>query len=139
MTFRFPLRIYMENTDAGGVVYYANYLNFFERARTEFLRSIGIEQSIIMPEKIIFVVKRAQIDYKIPARLDDLTEVSCTVKMFRPTRITFAQEIRRAVDQAILCNGEVEVVTVNMNNLRPVAIPDSIRIILKNELESSDV
>ena len=78
--FRWPVRVYYEDTDTGGVVYYANYLKFFERARTEWLRSAGISQQLMTEqENVMFVVKSASIDYHAPAKLDDALEVSVSI------------------------------------------------------------
>ena len=81
MTHNFTYRIYYEDTDAGGVVYYANYLKFFERARTDFLRTLEISQSdLAQKENLVFVVRKCEIDYLTPARLDDLVNVSVKIK-----------------------------------------------------------
>ena len=91
---QFNYRIYYEDTDAGGVVYYANYLKFFERARSDFLRSIGISQvQLAQSENIIFVVKRCIIDYQSPARLDDEITVSVKIKEIHKVSLTMKQEI----------------------------------------------
>ena len=81
LEFRWPQRVYYEDTDTGGVVYYANYLKFFERARSEWLRSAGIAQQVLTEqERVMFVVKNATIDYHLPAKLDDQLEISVRVE-----------------------------------------------------------
>lgn len=139
MVFEIPLRIYIEDTDAGGIVFYGNYLKFFERARTDFLRSIGIEQSTTIAERFMFVVKNVHVEYAMPARLDDTLMVSAILKQVRSARVNFEQFVRRAEDDIIVCTGEVEVVSVNVDTLKPVAMSKSLQMILKNELENNDV
>jgi len=124
MGFEIPVRVYIEDTDAGGIVFYGNYLKYFERARTDFLRSIGIEQSVTIENNLIFVVRRISVDYKSPARLDDVLSVSCSVVSVRPTRVLFAQSAIRASDSTHLVNAEVEVVAAGMDTLKPRALPD---------------
>ncbi|MBT6287595.1 MAG: YbgC/FadM family acyl-CoA thioesterase, partial [Oceanospirillales bacterium] len=107
MHFEIPVRVYIEDTDAGGIVFYGNYLKFFERARTDFLRSIGIEQSQTIQQNLIFVVRHVSIGYQEPARLDDRLAISCAVKSLRRTRVIFEQEARRQSDGALLVHAEV--------------------------------
>ena len=96
--FSIPVRIYYEDTDAGGVVYYANYLKFLERCRTEWLRVIGHEQADLLREPgIAFVVRSVALDYLKPARLDDLLTVSLEVERITKSQIFFGQHIRRAM------------------------------------------
>jgi acyl-CoA thioester hydrolase, YbgC/YbaW family len=91
MAFEIPVRVYIEDTDAGGIVFYANYLKFFERARTDFLRACGITQSETMQSGQIFVVRRVAVDYQRPARLDDVLQISCAVKHCSRARVIFEQ------------------------------------------------
>ncbi len=115
-------RVYYEDTDAGGVVYYANYLKFFERGRTDFLRSLNISQAeLITKENLVFVVKKCEIEYLRPAKLDDLIEVSVTVKEIRAASIVMEQEIKRA--NQILSTLLVEIVCVAADNFKPKKIP----------------
>ena len=94
MTHRFSIRVYYEDTDAGGVVYYANYLKFFERCRTDFLRAKGISQNdLAQKEGVVFVVKKCNIDYIRPAKLDDLIQVSVKVKEVKSASIIMDQEV----------------------------------------------
>ena len=139
MGFEIPVRVYIEDTDAGGIVFYGNYLRFFERARTDFLRSVGIEQSSTIEANLIFVVRHVSVDYKLPARLDDILSVSCAVKMIRPMRVVFRQSATRSSDGANLVDGEVEVVAVSVDTLKPRALPKDLLDALQMTVESTDV
>ena len=139
MSFEIPVRVYIEDTDAGGIVFYGNYLKFFERARTDFLRSIGIEQSVTIENNLIFVVRHIAVDYRAPARLDDLLMISCAVQSIRPTRVLFSQSANRANDGMSLVNAEVEVVTVSMDTLKPRMLPDTLLNILQQTIGTIDV
>ena len=124
--FSAEYRIYYEDTDAGGVVYYANYLKFFERARTEFLRVLGISQSdLATKENLVFVVRKCEIEYLTPARLDDLITVSVAIKEIRGASILMYQEIKKS-DQ-ILSHLSVEIVCVAANSFKTKRIPNSIK------------
>ena len=130
--FRFPLRVYYEDTDAGGVVYYANYLAFMERARTEWLRAIGYENRQLMDELgVVFAVRRACVDYLGPARLDDLLEVVVRIKQVRRASLVFEQQILRGDE--LLCKGEIMLVCVGLEDFKPTAIPDSIMQEINND------
>ena len=139
MSFEVAVRVYIEDTDAGGIVFYGNYLKFFERARTDFLRSIGIEQSVTIENNLIFVVRHIAIDYQSPARLDDVLAISCVVKSIRPTRVLFFQSANRANDGMNLVNAEVEVVAVSMDTLKPRVLPDTLRNTLQQTIGTIDV
>ena len=120
--FEWNIRVYIEDTDLGGVVFYANYLKFFERARTEWLRALGVsQQSLIDEHGIVFIVTNASVEYRAPARLDD--EVRLTVELERAGRasVQFLQQAWRG--QTLLASGQVRVGCVNMADLRPEAIP----------------
>jgi acyl-CoA thioester hydrolase len=123
--FRHTLRVYWEDTDAGGVVFYANYLKFFERARTEWLREQGIEQQQLKNETgAIFVVADTQVRYLRPARLDDLIDI--TVRLRDPGRasIDFHQQAWRGAE--LLAEGHIRVGCVDAGTFRPRRIPISI-------------
>ena len=123
--FNWPVRVYYEDTDAGGVVFYANYLKFFERARTELLRSLGFEQDeLIKDQGVIFVVRSVRIDYLKPARFNEQIQVSAEVTEAKKTTFMFAQEITRADD--LLCKGEVRIACLDALSMRPKAIPPAI-------------
>lgn len=120
--FVHSVRIYWEDTDAGGVVYYANYLKFMERARTEWLRSMGFEQQLLREiYGVVFVVRRVEIDYLSPARLDDLLEISTLPTEWTRTRLTVAQEITA---DTLLTRAKVQMVCIDPAIFKPVKIPE---------------
>jgi len=125
MTFRWPIRIYWEDTDAGGIVYYANYLKFMERARSEWLRAIGIEQLPLQRELgLMFVVVEAQTQFRKPARYGDLLQVSCAVAESGRASLTFKQEIVRDGAGDVLVTGHVRVACLDTLRLRPQPLPE---------------
>lgn len=127
--FSWPVRVYWEDTDGGGVVYYANYLKFLERARTEWLRSCGFSQQALAQDPgIIFPVVDMTIRYRRPARLDDELLVSCTAQRHGATAIRFVQCISRhtrgaAFDAETLAEAQVRVVCVDAGTFRPKRLP----------------
>ncbi len=125
--FRLPLRIYWEDTDAGGVVFYANYLKFFERARTEWLRSLGFEQEALRRGAgIVFVVTDTQLRYLAPARLDDHVEVTVDSAQQGPASVKFAQRVLRQMcdgSETVLTEGSIRVGCVDLASFRPRRIP----------------
>jgi acyl-CoA thioester hydrolase len=131
--FNWKVRVYYEDTDTGGIVYYANYLKFFERARTEWLRALGISQQQLADEQaIMFVVKTATIDYRAPARLDDELTIGVTLEKSGPASLDFVQTAWRG-EQA-LASARVLVACVKRDNLRPCKIPAAITSALANSL-----
>jgi len=121
--FSIPVRIYYEDTDTGGVVYYANYLRFMERARTDWLRAQGFEQTALADEhQIVLAVKQANIKYLKPAKLDDSLMVSAKITRIGSASITFNQQVSRA--RELLCDGEVRIVCLDTITFRPKAIPE---------------
>ncbi len=134
MIFEFPIRIYYEDTDAAGVVFYANYLKFFERARTEWLRSAGISQEQVARELgIVFVVAHTALDYLLPARLDDRITVRSRVVRLGHVSVDFSQEAWRTCEAIeagageLLARGRIKVGCVSRATLRPEKIPPQIR------------
>ncbi|MHB8666830.1 MAG: tol-pal system-associated acyl-CoA thioesterase [Burkholderiales bacterium] len=120
------LRVYYEDTDAGGIVYYANYLKFFERARTEWLRSRGLNQDKLAQEQnLIFVVRRARLDFLRPARLDDLIDVTVEPLKLAHVYVDLAQEARCGTQ--VLARAEFQVACLNRQDFKPAAIPPSLR------------
>jgi len=120
--FSIPVRVYYEDTDAGGVVYYANYLRFFERCRTEWMRFAGHDQSALASESGIgFVARKASCEYLRPARLDDQLSVGLEVEKLTPVRVVFRQHVRRGDEE--LVTGTVEIACVNMSTMTPAKIP----------------
>ncbi|KAA0181130.1 tol-pal system-associated acyl-CoA thioesterase [Cupriavidus cauae] len=128
--FVWPLRVYWEDTDAGGVVFYANYLKFFERARTEWLRSLGIEQQALADESgVVFVVRSTAVEYNAPARLDDLLEIRTRIERVGPASVQFAQEAWRG--PLMLAAGTIRVGCVDRDSFRPAPIPASVLATIK--------
>ena len=107
------IRIYYEDTDAGGVVYHANYLNYFERARTEFLREGGLSVGELHARGFIFPVVRVEVDFRAPARHDDLLRVETCVLEIGKTAFVLGQQVLRAIDGKLLVDGKVTLVCVS--------------------------
>ncbi len=132
--FSWPVRVYYEDTDAGGVVYHSQYLNFMERARTEVLRSLGFVQTELKSElNVIFVVRSLQIEYQKPAKFDDALVVKTSLLDAGRSLLTFKQTIYRCMDSSEikLTQATVEVVCVNAENFKPMRIPEVIRSSLR--------
>lgn len=126
--FIFPARVYYEDTDAGGVVFYANYLKYMERGRTELLRSLGFEQQQLAADSdLVFAVVKVTVNYRKPARLDDLLEVGARVTDVGRSSLVFEQFVRRASDQVVLADGEVRAACLTGAGFKPRSIPQSIR------------
>ena len=127
--FSTQYRIYYEDTDSGGVVYYANYLKFFERCRTEFLRSLNISQSkLAQEENTIFVVRRCEIDYISPARLDDLVEISVLVERISSASIKMSQEMK--ISDRVLSKLQVEIISITADSFKPKRLNQNLKDIL---------
>lgn len=127
MSFAFPVRVYWEDTDAGGIVFYANYLKFFERARTEWLRSLGIEQSALRESTGgMFVVSETSVRYLQPARLDDELVVTARLQEGGRASLIIAQRATHRTSGALLCEGTIRIGWVDAATLRPARIPPSI-------------
>lgn len=131
--FTWSITIYYEDTDAGGVVYHSNYLKFFERARTELLRSIGVHQQVLLEQSIGFVVRHMDIDFIQGARLDDSLKVTTTIAEQKRASLTFCQEIVNP-DGKVLCKAMVKVACIDNQKMKPKAIPTFIL----SELNNSD-
>jgi acyl-CoA thioester hydrolase len=139
--FSLPVRVYFQDTDAGGVVYHANYLNFMERARTEWLRTHGYSNAGLMKEfGVVFVVRSMKLDYLRPALLDDLLEVTAHIKDIGRSRLTILQTVRRqhgVAEQSgreptlrgaeVLTEAEVHLVCVSLASFKPASVPDVLR------------
>ncbi len=126
--FTWPVRIYHEDVDTMGIVYYANYLRFYERARTEHLRAAGFQQDDLMNELgIMFVVRTVKLDYLLPAKYSDLLTITSETTSFKRSSFHFAQKIYRTNEEEITLNqATVTVVCVDTKTLRPCSIPDTI-------------
>ena len=117
--------MYYEDTDAAGVVFYANYLNFMERARTEWLRALGFEQTTLMHEhNVVFVVRSLAVEYQRPAVFNDALEVTVSLAGTRGSLLEISQVVRRG--QRILVSGDVRVACINTQSFKPVRIPKPI-------------
>ncbi|MBC8519651.1 MAG: tol-pal system-associated acyl-CoA thioesterase [Gammaproteobacteria bacterium] len=125
--FRFPVRIYYEDTDSGGVVYYANYLKYMERARTEWLRFLGFEQDqMIEDEGVIFAVRSVTVDYNSPARFNDELEVVTSSQKVGKASISLRQDIYRSGEKRPLCSGAVKIASLNSETFKPVPLPEKL-------------
>ena len=123
--FTWTVRVYYEDTDAGGIVFYANYLKFFERARTEWLRAAGInQQELIDTDNAGFVVKSAAIDYHAPARLDDELTLTLTIEKLGRASVQFAQKAYKG--DALLVEASVKVGCVDLASVRPRSLPEHV-------------
>ena len=124
--FLFPVRVYYEDTDAGGIVYYANYLKFAERCRTEFIRSLGGRQQddLQSPERTAWVVRHCEADYMAPAVLDDELVVSCRITNLGGVTATMHQEIRRGAE--VLVAIDIKAAHISLNTKKPVRIPKAL-------------
>ena len=124
-SFSFPVRVYWEDTDAGGVVYYASYLKFLERARSEWLRALGIDQvKLQRDERLQFVVVEANIRYHRPARFDDELVVSVALEALRGASLALAQDVRRGQDAGeLLISATIRAACIDADNLRPRPLP----------------
>ena len=124
--FRVPIRVYWEDTDAAGIVFYANYLKYFERARTEWLRGFGVGQEALRQGGIAFVVSETALRYRRPARLDDVVDVSVEVVHLGQASLELAQQARRAGE--LLAEATIRVGCVELGTFRPCRIPNDIRL-----------
>ncbi|AIX50606.1 MULTISPECIES: tol-pal system-associated acyl-CoA thioesterase [Pantoea] len=123
--FRWPVRVYYEDTDAGGVVYHASYLAFYERARTEMLRQRHFNQHVLLEEQVAFVVRRMTVEFIAAARLDDLLEIQTEVTSMTRATMTFTQRIVNA-EGRVLNEADVLIACINPHLMKPIALPKSI-------------
>jgi len=124
--FALPLRVYFQDTDAGGVVYHANYLNFMERARTEWLRTHGYSNAGLMKEfGVVFVVRSLKLEYLKPALLDDMLVVTAEIKDIGRSRISLLQKVLR--EEEVMVESEVHLVSVSIESFKPVRVPEVLR------------
>ena len=129
-TFSFPVRIYYEDTDAGGIVYYANYLKYAERARTEFLRHLGLNQEeMLKKDGKGFVVRDCNISYKSPAKLDDALNITCKVTEVKGVSLKMEQKLYRS--ENVLCEISITLVFLSLENMRPCKISPEIISLLQ--------
>lgn len=118
----FDVRVYYEDTDAGGIVYYANYLKFFERARTEWLRDLGIEQDKLLEQSVGFVVKRVEMENNAPAKFNQLLSISSQLVELKRASMVFQQKIKNSNNQCLV-SAQIRVACVDLKKMKPIAIP----------------
>jgi acyl-CoA thioester hydrolase len=124
--FSWPVRVYFQDTDAGGVVYHASYVNFMERSRTEWLRSFGYSNAGLMKELgVMFVVRKLELNYLKPAQLDDMLAVTTQIKEIGRSRVNVLQTVLR--EGEILSEAEVHLVCVSAAEFKPVSVPEILR------------
>lgn len=124
--FALPVRVYFQDTDAGGVVYHASYVNFFERARTEWLRTFGYSNAGLMNELgVMFVVRKLELSYLKPALLDDMLDVTAQIREVGRSRVTLLQSVTRGDE--VLTEGEVHLVCVAADSFKPVSVPEVLK------------
>ncbi len=134
LDFSWTIRVYYEDTDTGGVVFYVNYLKFFERARTEWLRAAGIhQQTLAETSQVMFVVKSTAVDYHAPSKLDDELKLTVMVERLGRASVQFLQEAWRvnANVPTLLATGRIKVCCVDTRNFRPRSIPDDVLALIE--------
>jgi acyl-CoA thioester hydrolase len=126
--FSLPVRVYYEDTDAGGIVYNANYLKFFERARTEWFRELGVDQFELMQQNIGFVVRRVEMDNRLPARLNQLLIVKCRIAQLKKASMVFEQHIELEQNDSThtICTASFTVACVDLAKMKPIKLPSYI-------------
>ncbi len=130
--FKIEVRIFYEDTDSGGIVYYANYLKYMERARTEYLRSLGFTHTtILLEQRRLFVVRKVEIDYHKPARLDDLLHVSAHVAQLGRASLLFEHHIVSQTN-VLLCAAKIKLAFLNADTYRPGPIPAKLAEVIKH-------
>ena len=130
--FNWPVRVYYEDTDAGGVVFYANYLKFYERARTEMFRAMGFEQDELMTQDaVIFAVRSVQVDYLKPAKFNYMLDVSAQLSLIKNASLTFEQTIMH--NDELLSTATIRIACLDATSLRPKLIPDFLKQALNLE------
>jgi 4-hydroxybenzoyl-CoA thioesterase len=132
--FSLPLRVYIEDTDAGGIVYYVNYLKYMERARTEYMRERGFAKAAMADDGLLMVVRDVQARYHASAKLDDVLRVTANIKSLRPTALMFEQHVYR--DQELLCKASIQIACVDPLVGRARRLPKTIYQVLAAEAET---
>lgn len=133
-SFRLPIRVYIEDTDAGGIVYYVNYLKFMERARTEWLRTFGYQHYALAEEDYLFVVREVQVDYRAPARIDDQLDVAVVLEKLGRASFHFVQQVWRGPE--LLCQAHVRVGCIRGDTFKPSSMPDDLYQKIKQEMSA---
>jgi len=133
--FVLPIRVYYEDTDAGGVVYHSNYINFMERARTEWLRDLGYEQDELREQMgIVFAVRSMEVDFLRPSRFNELLSATAEVTQCGKASMVFSQQIRRG--EEVLCRAQVKIACIDNEKFKPTAMPEAILSELKHASSS---
>lgn len=138
--FSWNIRVYYEDTDAGGVVFYANYLKFFERARTEWLRAAGVGQQLLSEtQRAMFVVKSTAVDYHAPAKLDDELKLTVVVERLGRASVEFVQEAwcTSGTQARLLASGRIRVGCVSTDSFRPIPIPNEVLACIRKDMAST--
>lgn len=135
--FSLPIRVYIEDTDAGGIVYYVNYLKYFERARTEFMRTLGVDRAAISDNGWMFVVSKMSLEYRQPAGLDDALSATLVAQHVGAATIDFDQTVRR--DQTLLVEGSVQIACVDRVTGRPKRLASDLRAQLRQAIQQQKV
>ncbi len=132
--FELPIRVYIEDTDAGGIVFHAKYLHYMERARTEWVRSQGVGLRAGLEDNISYVVQRMNLHYVVPARLDD--QLLATAEPIASSRVwmTFRQQVLRAADRQLMCEAEVRVACIALDTGKPRRLPENMQSILNKSI-----
>lgn len=131
------VRVYIEDTDAGGIVYHATYLNYMERARTEWVRSRGVGLRAGLEENVSYVVQRLSIHYGVPARLDDELRVTAEPVAFGRVWMDFQQQVVRAHDEAVLASADVRVACIALDSGRPRRLPANMLELLESDRKTN--
>lgn len=129
---RFPVRVYYEDTDLAGIVYYANYLKFIERARSEWVREIGVDQRAMKAQEVVFAVKRVEADYIVPAAFEDDLVIETTPLSMTPARLVLSQAVKR--DDTNLFQSKITLVAIGQAG-KPVRLPDQLRHVVADMLK----
>ena len=135
MEFSLPVRVYIEDTDAGGIVYYVNYLKFMERSRTEYMRAMGFDKNFVFNEELLFVVRDVAVTYLSPAVLDDELQVTSAVSEVRGATVTMRQTVNRGSE--VLVEGDVKIACVDKISKKPRRLPPAMRDVLDLSLRGS--
>lgn len=132
--FELPVRVYIEDTDAGGIVFHAKYLHYMERARTEWIRSQGFSLRAGLEHNISYVVQRMNVNFRAPAKLDDELLVTAEPVGSSRVRMTFRQQVLRASSRQLLCDAEVRVACIALDSGKPRRLPEDMQEILRNSI-----
>lgn len=136
--FEWPIRVYIEDTDAGGIVFHAKYLHYMERARTEWVRSCGVGLRAGLADNISYVVQRMALHYAVPARLDDQLLVTAEPVACGRVWMDFKQRVWRAEDRQLLCEADVRVACVALDSGRPRRLPENMQTLLTDSVQTTE-